>query len=57
MSITEGVVYCDGCGVEVKGTPVVRQGSSYCCAVCADGGECDCGQDEEDRRTPAAPAA
>jgi hypothetical protein len=57
MSITEGVVYCDGCGVEVKGAPVVREGRVYCCAICAEGGECDCGEEEDDRRAPAAPAA
>ncbi len=57
MSITEGVVYCDGCGTEVKGTPVVKKGSDYCCTTCADGGECDCGDEEDDRGAPVAPAA
>jgi len=51
MPITEGVVYCDGCGVEVDGAPVVKQGLNYCCTVCAEGGECDCGADDEDRRS------
>jgi hypothetical protein len=57
MPIVEGVVYCAGCGVEVVGPPVVKQGTSYCCAMCADGAECDCGEVEDDRDEPAAPAA
>ena len=57
MPITEGVVYCDGCGAEVKGAPVVRQDLTYCCETCAEGGECDCGEEDDDRRAPAAPAA
>jgi hypothetical protein len=57
MSITEGVVYCDGCGAEVVGVPVVQEGSTFCCLLCAEGGECRCGEEEDDRRAPAAPAA
>ncbi len=57
MSITEGVVYCDGCGAEVEGAPAVREGRAYCCAVCAEGGECHCGEEEDDPRAPAAPPA
>jgi len=57
MPITEGVVFCDGCGAEVTAPPVVRQGQTFCCAVCAEGGECDCGEEDDDRQAPAAPAA
>ena len=57
MSLTEGVVYCDGCGAEVVDVPVVREGSTFCCVICAEGGECHCGEEEDDRRAPAAPAA
>jgi hypothetical protein len=49
MPITEGVIYCEGCGVEVEGSPVVKQGSMYCCTTCAEGGECDCGAVDEDQ--------
>jgi hypothetical protein len=51
MAITEGVVYCDGCGAEVKGAPIVRQDSVYCCTTCADGAECDCGEADDERRS------
>jgi len=57
MPIVEGVVYCAGCGAEVVGPPVGKQGASYCCAICADGGECDCGEAEDDRDEPAASVA
>ena len=57
MPIVEGVVYCAGCGVEVVGPPVVKHGTNYCCAICADGGECDCGEVEDDRDEPVAPVA
>ena len=57
MPITEGVVYCDGCGVEVEGSPVVKQGSMYCCTTCAEGGECDCGALDEDQRSAGPPEA
>jgi hypothetical protein len=57
MPITEGVVYCDGCGVEVEGAPVVKQGLRYCCITCAEGGECDCGAEEEDQRSAGTPEA
>jgi len=56
MPITEGVVYCDGCGAEITGPPVVQQGMDYCCDLCAKGVECDCGADDDERRAPAAPA-
>jgi hypothetical protein len=56
MPITEGVVYCDGCGAEITGPPVVQQGMDYCCDLCAKGDECDCGADDDERRAPAAPA-
>ena len=57
MPIVEGVVHCDGCGVEVIGPPETRNGLTYCCAVCAEGGECDCGEGEEDPRGATAPSA
>jgi hypothetical protein len=57
MPITEGVVYCDGCGVEVEGAPVVKQDLNYCCSTCAEGGECACGAEDEDQRSAGAPGA
>lgn len=53
MARIEGVVHCDGCGVEITWSPVVvrtatgqiqlRQ-SEYCCADCADGRPCRCSE-------------
>ncbi len=57
MPTVEGVVYCHGCGVEVIGPPETRNGLIYCCAVCADGGECDCGPEEEDPGAAIVPSA
>lgn len=42
MAHYEDTVWCDGCGVEVVGAPVVVDGLQYCCQDCADGLECDC---------------
>ncbi len=57
MPTVEGVVYCDGCGTEVTGVPVVKLGLNFCCATCAEGGECDCGADDDDRRSAGTPEA
>jgi hypothetical protein len=53
MAEIEGVVFCDGCGVEITWSPVVLQGAKtaahqragqYCCVDCADGRPCQCGE-------------
>lgn len=56
MAITEGVVYCDGCGTEIVGVPVVREGLTYCCSLCSEGKECDCGVEEDERSEASSPA-
>lgn len=33
---------CDCCEIEITGTPVVRDGKTYCCEGCAGGGPCTC---------------
>jgi hypothetical protein len=53
MTKIEGVVYCDGCGAEITWSPVVIHATTsplqlrsghYCCADCADGRPCLCGE-------------
>jgi hypothetical protein len=50
MPVIEGTVYCERCGAEIVGAPVVRDGVLYCCDDCADGGECNCALLLEDDR-------
>lgn len=38
----EDTLYCDGCGVEVLGAPLIVASGQYCCQDCADGYRCDC---------------
>jgi hypothetical protein len=35
---------CEACGMEYDWAGVQRQNYEYCCAGCADGGECTCPQ-------------
>jgi len=43
-----GVIWCDGCGVEIRWSPVVITGkepmdkSYYCCQDCSQGLRCRC---------------
>ncbi len=39
--IDEGL-FCDGCGAEIPGAPLLHEGSMFCCERCRDGLECDC---------------
>jgi hypothetical protein len=52
--IIEGIVWCDGCGVEITWAPVVVGNAHYCCQDCRDGLECDCLSplELEDERQP-----
>jgi hypothetical protein len=51
MPMIEGVRFCDGCGAEVVGAPIVRGQLLYCCQDCSEGQECDCALVfEEERR-------
>ncbi len=40
----ENTVFCDGCGVEITLSPVVKDHGEYCCEDCAQGYECECGK-------------
>jgi hypothetical protein len=44
MTWHEELVWCDGCGVEIVGAPVVVDKRNYCCQDCAQGIRCDCGE-------------
>ncbi len=54
MYHTDGMVHCDGCGVEFTWSPYVvitpvqtpgaRRRSEYCCQACAEGRPCDCAE-------------
>ncbi len=50
MPMIEGVRFCDGCGAEVVGAPVVLGPLQYCCLDCSEGRECDCALVFEDDR-------
>lgn len=61
MSRSEGVVWCDGCGVEITWAPLVKPGTGpldkhdYCCEDCFRGLRCRCSERAEmddDRRSP-----
>lgn len=54
MAWQEGVLFCDGCGAEIQGAPILRGDKQHCCELCAEGGECDCGLTFEDDRRAAA---
>jgi hypothetical protein len=47
MARIEETVRCDGCGVEILGSPLVVAGYYYCCQDCRDGLECECAQKAE----------
>jgi hypothetical protein len=42
MPEIDGVLFCDGCGAEIVGAPVVGGRMRYCCERCARGESCDC---------------
>lgn len=53
MSRSEGVIFCDGCGVEITWGPLVEGSCDYCCLDCLQGLPCRCGERmeiENDRR-------
>ena len=37
-------LFCDGCGVEIPLSPVIKDNSEYCCEDCAQGIKCKCGE-------------
>lgn len=42
MPVIEGVRFCDGCGAEIVGAPIMRGRQMHCCEDCAEGLACDC---------------
>jgi hypothetical protein len=52
MSKTGNTVYCDGCGVEITWSPVIKGVHDYCCQDCSEGLRCKCGErlEQEDNR-------
>lgn len=49
-------LWCENCGAEILGRPVVNQRHYYCCQDCYTGLPCDCGNHmelEDERRTAA----
>lgn len=50
MPQIDGVLFCDGCGAEIVGAPVVRDRRRHCCEDCANGLRCDCGLILDDDR-------
>jgi hypothetical protein len=48
MSLIDNIHFCDGCGVEIVGAPVLVNKQIFCCLDCADGRECDCGDKLDD---------
>jgi hypothetical protein len=42
-------VFCDGCGVEILLSPVVKDHGEYCCEDCAQGYECECGKQMDEK--------
>ena len=53
MVMIEDTLFCDGCGVEIPLSPVIKDHAEYCCEDCAQGYQCDCGErmelDDQDR--------
>lgn len=43
----QDTIWCDGCGVEILGSPVIRNQQSFCCQDCALGYECACKPETE----------
>ena len=43
----EDTVFCDGCGVEIQLSPVIKDHRQYCCEDCAQGYECKCSRRTE----------
>lgn len=51
-------VVCDGCGVEITWTPVLKGQKSFCCQQCAQGLPCECDfPPDEDKAKQSEPVA
>ena len=42
MTHLDETIWCDGCGVEIDGPPVVVGKNHYCCKDCSQGLKCSC---------------
>ncbi len=47
MSKFQESVMCDGCGAEIRWSPITKAGRSYCCEDCSNGLPCDCATRQE----------
>jgi len=53
MSRVDLTIWCDGCGAEIFGVPIVRAKHDFCCQACLRGFRCECctwDSLEDDRR-------
>ena len=37
-------LWCDGCGVEIRWSPIHKDQRSFCCLRCLNGEVCDCAE-------------
>lgn len=44
MAWYEESIWCEGCGIEITGRPVVVTKRIYCCQDCARGIRCNCSE-------------
>ncbi len=47
MSKFQESIICDGCGAEIRWSPVVKADRHYCCEDCSNDLACDCGRRQE----------
>jgi len=53
MTVIEGTIFCNNCGVEITWAPIVFKGCHFCCQDCLNHLQCECGDRmelEEERR-------
>ena len=53
MTIIEGTIFCNNCGVEITWSPIVVKGCHFCCRDCLSQLGCECGdrmEFEDERR-------
>lgn len=56
MTIIEGTIFCNNCGVEITWAPIVIKNFHYCCPDCLAHFPCECGdrmEMEDERRQKA----
>lgn len=54
MARVDFTIWCDGCGIEILGVPVLRGKHDFCCQSCLHGFLCECclwdSLDDDDHR-------